>query len=314
MVLDIKSKLIKTVRIKHFVPLEVGKFMNTASYGLQLDKLCRSLHLGEMVVTPQSVSGGLLHRMYAVETTKGKFAIKALNSKIMERPTAMQNYINSEKIASIASKHIPAHPAKIFNGTCMQNIENQYYLIFDWMEGTSLKPDEITVDHCENMGFILADLHATDFSALGIENHYTNNANEINWAFYFDKGQENSSVWVDLFHENMNKLYDWNARAKKAILLLADRMVVSHRDLEPKNVIWHNETPMIIDWESAGTLNPFKDIVDSAIYWSKNGKGKIDKNRLLAFIFGYEKKYGNLQANWRMILEQFHGSIRLVGI
>jgi hypothetical protein len=58
-------------------------------YNLQFNKLCDILQLGEIVGVPEAISGGLLHRMYAIETTEGKYAIKALNPQIMLRPVAM---------------------------------------------------------------------------------------------------------------------------------------------------------------------------------------------------------------------------------
>lgn len=116
--------------------------MSDAKYNLQFEKLCSILKLGELLGVPEAISGGLLHRMYALETTKGKFAVKALNPQIMLRPTAMQNYINSERIAGIAAKNIPALPAKKFDGSFMQKLDNQFYLVFDWVEVRSLRPDK----------------------------------------------------------------------------------------------------------------------------------------------------------------------------
>jgi hypothetical protein len=82
--------------------------VNEIQYNLQFDKLCELMQLGELVGVPEPVSGGFLHKMYAIETTRGKYAIKALNPQIMLRPTAKQNYIKSERIANIVANHIPA--------------------------------------------------------------------------------------------------------------------------------------------------------------------------------------------------------------
>lgn len=157
-------------------------------YNLQFEKLCNSMKLGEIVGEPKSISGGLLHRMYAIETTQGKYAIKALNPRIMLRPVAMQHFINSEQISNIASKKIPAIPAKNFNGTFMQEIDKQFYLVFDWVDGKTLRPNEINSVHCEKIGAILADLHRTDFSELGIINHSSDNLDLIDWNYYLKKG------------------------------------------------------------------------------------------------------------------------------
>ena len=89
--------------------------MHDLQYNLQFEKLCNILKLGEIIGKPKAITGGLLHRMYAIETTQGKYAIKALNPQIMSRSVAMQNFINSERIANFALNTISAIPAKNFN-------------------------------------------------------------------------------------------------------------------------------------------------------------------------------------------------------
>lgn len=271
-------------------------------YNLQFEKLCNILKLGEIVSSPKSISGGLLHRMYAIETTQGKYAIKALNPQIMIRSTAMQNYVNSERVANIALNTIPALPAKKINDDFIQEIDNQFYLVFDWIDGKGLKPNEIDIEDCEKIGSILADIHMTNFSELGISNDWSDNVQPIDWKYYLKKGQEDNIVWVNLLLEIIDDLYEWNSQANKSAKLLAADMIISHRDLDPKNVMWSQDNPIIIDWESAGYINPMHELTETAIYWSENEIGNIDKERFFAFIGGYKKKYGTLQADWKMVL------------
>lgn len=276
--------------------------MKDTEYNLQFEELCSALQLGEITCVPEAISGGLLHKMYTVQTTNGKYAVKALNPQIMLRPTAMQNFINSERIANIATNHVPALSAKIVNGTFMHKIADQFYLIFDWIDGKSLKSNEIDVVHCEKMGIILADIHRTDFSELGMNKDFTGEPLLTDWNYYWQKGQQNNSVWASLLREHLGKLYNWNKMANESSKLLQSNMVISHRDLEPKNVMWEQDNPILIDWESAGYINPMQDLTETAIYWSVNETGNIDRERFLAFITGYNTKYGTLQANWRMVL------------
>lgn len=49
-------------------------------------------------------------------------------------------------------------------------------------------------------------------------------------------------------------------------------------------------------------INSMLELIETGIYWSENHTGGIDKERFLAFISGYKKKYGTIQANWRMVL------------
>lgn len=276
--------------------------MSEIQYNLQFEKLCNTLQLGEIVGVIEPISGGLLHRMYMIETTLGKYAIKALNPQIMLRPVAMKNYINSERIANIAENNIPALPAKRLKGSSMQEIDNQFYLVFDWVDGKSLKPNEINIEHCEKIGAVLADIHMTDFSELGLINEWSDNAQITDWDYYLQKGQENNTVWANFLLENIDDLHNWSDLSNKSVIQLTSDRVISHRDLDSKNVLWKQDNPIIIDWESAGYINPMQELVETAIYWSENEIGSIEKERFSAFINGYKKGYGILQANWRMVL------------
>jgi len=240
--------------------------------------------------------------MFALETTKGKYAVKALNPQIMLRPTAIGNYIKSERIANSVSNNISAVPAKIFNGNFIQEIDGQFFLVFEWVNGRILKMKEIDKIHCVRVGEILANIHMTDFSQLEIENDCTYNTQSIDWNYYLHKGQENNSEWVNLFLENINNLYDWTVQANESAKLLNANMVISHRDLDPKNVLWIQDNPIIIDWECGGYVNPMQELIETAIYWSEDETGNIDKERFLTFIRTYKKRVGNLQSNWRMVL------------
>ncbi|MCB2290948.1 aminoglycoside phosphotransferase family protein [Clostridium sp. CS001] len=276
--------------------------MANIKYNLQFKKLCDILKLGEIIGVPKAITGGLLHRMYAIETTQGKYAIKALNPQIMLRPVAIHHFINSEAIVNIASNTIPALPAKKFNGTFIHEIDKQFYLVFDWVDGESLKPNEITTTHCRKIGTILADIHMMDFSKLILVNDCSDNEELTDWNYYLQKGKEINSEWVNMLLEVIDDLFHWNVQANKSEKQFSSDMIISHRDLDSKNVMWNKENPIVIDWESAGYINPMQELTETAIYWSENELGNINKERFFAFIGGYKEKYGTLQANWRMVL------------
>lgn len=142
--------------------------METVHHHMEI--LCHEAGLGDIVRAPSPVAGGLLHRMFAVTTTTGKYVVKALNPEVMSRPTAMRNLVTSELIANRAVSYVPALPAKKFNGVSIQQAGGHYFLVFDWIDGKSLRSSDIKMAHCHRMGGILASLHAGDFSDLGIVN------------------------------------------------------------------------------------------------------------------------------------------------
>ncbi|TLS36176.1 phosphotransferase [Pseudalkalibacillus caeni] len=266
-------------------------------------KLCVESKLGEIIGVPISISGGLLHKMFAVETNKGKYAIKILNPQIMKRPDAMNNYINSERIANLVSKKVPAAPAKIINGDFILKKDSHFYMVFDWVEGQTLKPAFISCRHSEKIGSLLAAIHRTDFSEINIEEDLENNEQTIDWNYYFHEGQKSNAEWIELMIGNVDKLYEWSSLANKANKLLSSNFVISHRDLDPKNVLWYQDNPVLIDWESAGHVNPMHDLVETALYWSEDETGYVDKERFFAFINGYKKINGEIKADWPTVLE-----------
>ena len=188
-------------------------------------------------------------------------------------------------------------------------MDNQFYLIFDWIEGKILKPSEVNINNCVKVGAILADIHMTDFSKLGIINNYEQNTKLTDWNYYLQKGQESDSEWVNIMLENIDNLYKWDTLANKAVRLLESDMVISHRDLDPKNVMWSQDNPIIIDWEGAGFVNPMHELVETAVYWSENENRGVDKERFLAFIGGYKNRKGKLYADWRTVLENGFGKL-----
>lgn len=282
--------------------------MNGHNYNLQFEKLLRSLGLGLLKDSPTQVFGGHLHRMYSVNTTSGKYAIKALNPQVMLRKEAKMNIINSEKIAQIASKYISASSAKIFESGFMPEIDGQYYLVFDWIDGKTIYPSELTTLCCQTMGSILSDIHKIDFSTLNLIDNYYRDEASINWHVYLNKGIENKAPWVDLLSKNIDNLFKWNNRLIQAAKKLDCDIVISHGDLDPKNVMWRGKEPIIIDWEAAGFINPMQDLVETALYWSVDKNGKLVKDKFTFFIAGYKSKALSLHADWPIILDKGFGS------
>lgn len=272
-------------------------------YNLDFDKLCSILDLGELVSVPKELSGGLMNRNFMLETTSGKYAVKALNPAIMKRPTAMQNYINSEKIASIVCNNINAVPAIYFNSTAVQTLEGQHYLIFHWCNGTHLFGDDICIKHCEEMGRVLAQIHMADFSSLDLCSETPSEDVIYDWNHYLHKGIETNATWCDLLQQNLEKLYEYSKCSAKASRVMSADMVISHADLEPKNTLWVDDMPYIIDWEAAGFVSKYNDILETALYWSRDKDGRLVKDKCTAFMKAYKSLNNDLLDSWDYALD-----------
>ncbi|QHW30266.1 phosphotransferase [Paenibacillus rhizovicinus] len=270
-----------------------------------LKQLMQALQLGNIIGTPAAVSGGLMHKMYAVETTQGKYAVKALNPQIMLRPEALHNFIRAERIAQLAAADVPALPAKVINGEFLHRTGDRCYLVFDWIDGVRLQPGEVEIEHCISIGGILAAIHRTDFSELAIPQHKGGQASPTDWNTYLRQGQKVHAEWAGRMLGIIDELYSWEDKATQSARRSADdQAVLSHGDLDPKNVMWRHNSPVVIDWEAAGYVQPMLDLTETAIYWSEDEEGDVDQPRFSALLKGYRNRGGVMHADWRSVLEQ----------
>ena len=82
-----------------------------------------------------------------------------------------------------------------------------------------------------------------------------------------------------------------NKTYAEAIPILKQHLVISHGDLDPKNVLWDSQdNPILIDWESARLINPTYEIINTSLDFSGNNQGLFIK-----MIEEYKKSGGNLK-------------------
>ena len=128
-----------------------------------LNKMIGELNLGNLIEPISQVSGGLTHRMFKVFTDKGRYIVKLLNPNIMKRPTAMNNFNTADKLEEILKdNNIDAVYSLKFNDKKMQELDGQYFYVYEWFDGKSLKDDEITIEHSKNIGKLLSYIHNID--------------------------------------------------------------------------------------------------------------------------------------------------------
>lgn len=133
---------------------------------------------------PIRLNGGFMHKMYKLETEQGTYALKLLNKFVMQRETAMENYVMAERLELLLEQNqIPILPALTFDGRKMQEIDNEYFYLFDYYDGKPLKDKDITEYHCTEMGKSLAKIHNIDYRVR--EKDFEEMS--INWSFYLSE-------------------------------------------------------------------------------------------------------------------------------
>lgn len=265
----------------------------------QIEKLIQKDNLGKETKSIEKVTGGLSHRMYKVETDKGIYAVKELNSGVMKREKAYSNFVFSEKVTDIAKENgISAIGAIKFDNDIMVKIEDSYFMVFEWLDGRILKAEEIKEKHCEIIGNILAQIHNTDFSKIEDNERKNIDTKSFNWNSYVQIAKEQNKPYIQELKQNIDLLYEFNEKSIEALEYAKNNLVISHTDLDRKNVMWQDDKPFIIDWEASGYINPTIELIQVAWYWSGGDIESIDYNKFEKVINSYKQNYkGNIDKN-----------------
>lgn len=274
---------------------------------MDIEKLMSTLRLGRLMEEPVRIEGGLLHKMYRVSTSNGLFAVKVLNPEIMKRSDALSNTIQSEKVAKAFDGLIPAVVSLEIDGNQVHKLGEEYYMVFPWTDGASVFPKEITPHHCEAIGSILGKMHHRNLKVEGIipeEDSFEIFA----WDAYLQRINDpeySDKEWADAYKKSVKDIKRWNEMVCEAEGYLSKLTVISHRDLDPKNVMWSDDKPYIIDWEAAGYVNPYQEFLEVINYWADDGTGKPVKEKYDALVNAYCKYMDISAVKWD---EVFHGS------
>lgn len=271
-----------------------------------MKNFCENYGLGG-VLALRPVSGGLLHKMYRVETTSGIYAVKVLNPEIMQRPTALQNTINSEKVAHALESVVPVVAAKEFNGAHVVEQDGAWFMVFDWIEGASVLTPDIAVEHCAKMGELLGKIHAADVEIEGMDPE-TETRDMFEWEKLCKAMPCGEQGFVSALNNFLPELLALDAEVVHALKISSSHKVISHRDLDPKNVMWQGNQPYIIDWEAAGYVNPFQELVEVINYWITETDGSYNFEKLSVLMDAYKEYKEARFVDWdTVLLRSFDG-------
>ena len=240
-------------------------------------KICNNYKLGSYIRYDEII-GGLTNKMYKLETDKEIFAIKIINSDNLNNNSNLYSKIEkSEEIANKAYDNgINAVCALKFYSKYIQLVDNYNILIYKWCNGIVLKTKELTLEHVRILAYNLAKLHSIKV------NEKVNNSiyNKIDYKYYYDLLKDNNEEWSRLFRDKIYVLINLYDKVYDSYLKLSNQLSYVHKDYNRRNVLWDNDIPYIIDWETATISNPSIDFFNSA--WFLTNDVQIDKYEVFA--------------------------------
>ncbi len=260
----------------------------------QVELLCRAYGLGNPLKEPQAVAGGLLHRLWRLDTAQGMFAIKQLNAAIMKKSHIRNSYRLSEHVAEAMVTHgVPAVAALNCNGDPIQEIEGRTVMVYRWIEGETLSAEPVEPERARQIGALLGRVHALKLQFPALSQPEWERFRDDDWDMLTVHAYDGGIPWATPVRAVMHRLIEWSKLSEQAGEKLSHTYVVSHRDLGQKNVIWQDErTPWLIDWEAAGLVNPTMELVSVALDWSGLATGVLREDTFASIMESYVEAGG----------------------
>lgn len=260
-------------------------------------ELCKYFNLGMPIgnyLLP--VSGGLLHRMWKLNTTQGVFAIKELDANIMAQNDSHDRYNYTENFAAyIASNSkIKASIALKMNNSYIYEVNGITLMVYPWIIGKQIELHKINAHHAYKIGKVIGCIHS-----LHVNNKYlpdqqyeiTKFSNK-HWDYIINKTVQQGLICSSLLQFHTTQIKQCNNQYQSSP---STNLVISHRDIDPKNVLWDNNYPSIIDWESVGYIAPTEDLITTALNWAGIPGFQFNSTNFKSVIQGYYEHGG--QAN-----------------
>lgn len=177
------------------------------------------------------------------------------------------------------------------------DISRQYAFVYPWLDARSLFAPEIGITHCRKVGHILGLMHRANIQAkeMPYKLEREKAARPLyDWQGYLNLAREQQAPWVSEYETMLPALRRWDEAAVNAMESVCFCQVISHRDLDPKNILWQDDNPYLIDWEAAGYVNPYQELLEVLHYWGCDNKGSYDPVFCRALLQEY-RQYMDLQ-------------------
>lgn len=255
---------------------------------LFVNDICRYFNLGKLLSKPERIQDGTLHCVWKTITENGIYIIKELNSALEKIPN--KNLASIEQTQLIAEKMyengIPTVIAIHSNQHYVYHVQGKKFMAFPYVDG-ECQLEKNSLQHVIEIGELLAKIHQVKITVPDLPKPAWSGFLQSHWQQLIQSAQS-KVLWINEIENRMSDLLIWNDCAHCVQSILDESFVVSHRDLDAKNVIWQNHHLVLIDWEYAGYIHPDLELFIVAMNWSGILQGQFDLHLFKALTNSYQ--------------------------
>ncbi|KTD16939.1 phosphotransferase [Legionella jordanis] len=162
----------------------------------------------------------------------------------------------------MAKNDIPAVKALSFNNEYVINVDKDHYIIYPYIDGHLLDESKLTLEHARSIGELYSLIHSANIHHAETDEAQYDYLDDAHWVKLIERSKHSDLMAL------LPVILDWNQTYFQAIPILKQESVITHRDMHIQNVLWDSHSkPHIIDWESAGLMNPMLEIIGYGMEW-----------------------------------------------
>ena len=131
--------------------------------------------------------------------------------------------------------------------------------------------------------------YSLDYKEIGLEPNVVEYTKLYDWESYINNPSFSKMSYKNVFLKNHKKYNSMLKRANESFNASNKNQTICHCDMDPKNVMWNNDNPIIIDWECAGVANPERELLEDALCWSGFLSNNFSEEKFIAILKEYFK-------------------------
>ncbi len=225
------------------------------------------------------VGGGFANRMYRLDTDQGSFAVKELNLADRRSTYHVEDVFRFEQAAFAAGVPMP-EPISASGDT----------LVHRWVEGEKVPEAPVSAAYAFEIGEILARIHGLDVEwPHGLVEEPVSR----DWPELAVRAAATGQPWADELASHVETFLE--------IAQFVDTcerpgpVVLTHKDIQPWNLLARDGRPVVLDWELSGMLDLSSELGSTALSIAKGpGLDHIEPAIFRAVLDGYVAGGGTL--------------------
>ena len=235
-----------------------------------LQQLCSLLDLGNPNGDVSRVAGGFHHCMWRLKTDRGCFAIKQLADDMDMQDSATVAQLNATEITAceFSRRGIPALYSLHLDNEHLHLLDGIGYLVYPWTDRTACHRNGIKEHHAVTVASTLAHIHHSDIEVPQLRDVPAFPVTAERVVDLVQLARQRNVRYSDILVDRLEDILRIVELHAPALETLKSHEVVSHGDLDHKNILWNaDDEPLLIDWESARRLNPTYELCLEALDW-----------------------------------------------